>query len=50
VKCKNEVGAGFRLHRKFEKPVLDAIAAVAGITFPKQRLTRGKPHHLGAGE
>jgi len=47
VKCKNALGAGFRKHRKFEESVLDAIAAVAGITFPKQHPTGGKPHHLG---
>ena len=47
AKCKNALGAGFRNHRKFEESVLDAIAAIAGITFPKQHPTGGKPHHLG---
>ena len=50
VKCENALGAGFRHHRKFDESVFDAIAAVAGITFPEQHPTGGKLHYLGAGE
>jgi hypothetical protein len=50
VKSKNAFGAGVRNNRKFEQSLLDAIAAVAGITGSVQHLTGGKPHHLGAGE
>ena len=50
MKCENAFNTGLGNHSKFEKSVLDAIAAVTGITFPEQHSTSGKSHHLGTVE